>query len=232
MKSAVISGDIISYTALNKAEKIKLDNELQLLLRMLNKKYNVFGRIIKGDYIECYIPKTEQVLRIALIIKTFIKNAALRIKSGKPGRRDRIKLFQTYGIRLAVGIGDLSRLDVNEGVMDGEAIYYTGRLISGTETSNKERVSVKNSIFIKIYDDNLNNEFVPLITLLDKIISDTTAKQSEVMFYKLQGFSETEIAKIVNVSQSAINQHSTSAGWNAIEKAVLRFEKVIKEKIK
>ena len=116
--------------------------------------------------------------------------------------------------------------------MDGEAIYYTGRIISGIETSNKERVSVKNSLFIKIYDDNLNNEFVPLITLLDKIISDTTAKQSEVMFYKLQGFSETEIAKIVNVSQSAINQHSTSAGWNAIEKAVLRFEKVIKERIK
>lgn len=231
IKSAVISGDIIAYTSLNKDERIELDERLRDMLNDLSQKFNVYGRIIKGDYLECYIPDTEKVLRIALIIKAYIKKIAPLIQKNRKEKSGRLKFFEIYGIRLAIGIGDLSRLDTTKGVMDGEAIYYSGRLISGKETYDKERINVKNSLFIKIYDNNLNDEFIPLIYLLDKIISDATAKQSEILFYKLQNYSENEIAKILNVSQSAVNQHSTSLGWNAVEKSVLRFEEVINKKV-
>ena len=231
MKSAIISGDIISYTALNSSEKMLLDKKLKYLLQLLKKEYDVFGRIIKGDYIECYVPETSKVLRIALIIKSFIKNIAFEIQSGKK-KDNRLKTFQTYGIRIAIGIGDLERLDLKNGIIDGEAIYMSGRLISNLKTYDKERATVKNTLFIKTYNDELNNEIGALIALLDKIILDATAKQSEVIFYKLREFNETEIAKILKISQSAVNQHSTSVGWNAIEKAVLRFEQVITEKVK
>lgn len=232
MKSAIISGDIISYTTLNESEKLKLEKELNSFLLLLKKEYNVFGRIIKGDYMEFYIPETEKALRIALIIKSFIKYIAFGIKTKNNTQNDRIKTFQTYGIRLAIGIGDLERLDLKKGIIDGEAIYMSGRLISSLKTYDKERAIVKNTLFIKTYSNNLNNEMDALITLLDKVISDATAKQSEVIFYKLRNFSEKEIAKILDISQSAVNQHSTSAGWNAIEKAVLRFEHIIKERVK
>ena len=231
MKSAIISGDIISYTALNSSEKIILDKKVETFLQLLKKEYDVFGRIIKGDYLECYIPETNKVLRIALIIKSFIKNIAFEIQPDKT-KNNRLKTFQTYGIRIAIGIGDLERLDLENGVIDGEAIYMSGRLISNLKTYDKERATVKNTLFIKTYCDNLNNEMDALIALLDKVILDATAKQSEVIFYKLRSFNETEIAKKLNISQSAVNQHSTSVGWKAIEKAVLRFEDVIKEKVK
>jgi len=232
MKASIISGDIISYTSLNNKEKLKIEQKLKHLLTLFKKDYNVFGRIIKGDYLEFYIPETEKVLRYALIIKCYIRFIAFEIQSKTKTKQNRLKLFQTYGIRLAIGIGELERLDLKKGIIDGEAIYMSGRLINSLKTYDKERAVVKNTLFIKTYDKELNDETEALISLLDKVISDTTAKQAEVLFYKLRGFSETEISKRLKVSQSAVNQHSTGAGWNAIEKAVLRFEEVIKAKIK
>ena len=232
MKSAIISGDIIAYTTLNKNEKLKLEKELNAFLKLLKKEYDVFGRIIKGDYLECYIPETYKVLRIALIIKSFIKTIVFEIKSSTKEKTNRLKTFKTYGIRIAIGIGDLERLDFKKGIIDGEAIYMSGRLISNLKTYDKERATVKNTLFIKTYNDELNGEMNALIALLDKVFLDATAKQAEVIFYKLRSFNEIEIAEILRISQPAVNQHSTSAGWNAIEKAVLRFEEVIKEKVK
>ena len=38
---------------------------------------------------------------------------------------------------------------------------------------------------------------------------------------------EDEIAKRLGIGQSAVNQHSTSVGWNAIDEAVNYFKMVI-----
>jgi hypothetical protein len=39
---------------------------------------------------------------------------------------------------------------------------------------------------------------------------------------------ETSISNKLKIAQSVVNTHSTSVGWNAIEKAVIWFSKVIK----
>jgi hypothetical protein len=44
------------------------------------------------------------------------------------------------------------------------------------------------------------------------------------------GYNEESIVKKLNKRQSTVNEQSTIAGWNAIEKAVQRFENVIKNK--
>jgi len=44
------------------------------------------------------------------------------------------------------------------------------------------------------------------------------------------GNNEESIVKKLNKRQSTVNEQSTIAGWNAIEKAVHRFENVIKNK--
>jgi hypothetical protein len=43
----------------------------------------------------------------------------------------------------------------------------------------------------------------------------------------LLGKSEEEIKNILKKSQSTINQHSTTAGWNAIENTIKYFERII-----
>ncbi len=232
MINAIISGDIIAYTSLSKKGKNLFDSKILALTEVLKKEFNVFVRLIKGDYIECYIPETSEVLRVTLIIKSYIKAIAKEIAENSKSNDDRTSFLKKYGIRLAIGIGELSRLDIDKGIIDGEAIYFSGRLLSKKSTSDKNKISIKDTLYLQTNNENLTNEFIPLISLIDEIINRNTAKQSEIIYYKLLGFDEKSIAKKTGRYQSTVNQHSTSAGWNAIEKAVLRFEQVIKEKVK
>jgi hypothetical protein len=227
IKKAVLSGDIIASTSLNIAAKEHLEEKLKELIDQLKREYKIFGRLIKGDYIECALPDAEEALRFALVIKCFVKSIASDNKLFA-GSDKRSKFFKTHGIRLAIGYGELERYDPLQGVMDGEAIYLSGRKISSSGTYKKERVIIKNSLYFVSTIERYNKEFEPLLMLIDHLISKGTARQCEVLMHKLLGKSEEEIGQLMNIAQPVVNQHSTSIGWNAIEKAVQRFNDVIK----
>ena len=69
-----------------------------------------------------------------------------------------------------------------------------------------------------------------MLGLLDVLFKDATARQSEILYYKLLGLNEEEIAAKLNIKQSAVNQHSNAVGWKAIEATVNYFEKLNFEK--
>ena len=73
MNRTVISGDIVSSTSLNDVGRILIEDSLRELLIELNNSFNVYGRIIKGDYLECVVPEAQNALRVALAIKSFVK---------------------------------------------------------------------------------------------------------------------------------------------------------------
>ncbi len=230
MNHAVISGDIIASTSLNTIGKTKIEANLNSLIKELKKKYGVYGRVIKGDYVECYVPEISDVFRIALAIKSFVKSIEVSGEDVNSNESGRFKLFKTYGIRLAIGIGELSRIDLKNGIIDGDAIYFSGRIMNTDTTHNKEKVTIKNTLFIKSNDDELDREIQPLLSLIDVLISRNTQKQCEVLYLKLIGYNEEAIVKKLRKKQSTVNEQSTISGWNAIEKAVQRFEDVMKNK--
>lgn len=220
MIRATISGDVVASTKLSVPSRSVLETGVQELLQKLRADFNVYGRVIKGDYFECYLPNPADALRVALITKCFIKSLPV---NGAVG----IKQFKTHGIRLAIGIGEISRFDEKKGIIDGEAIYLSGRLISRQGDVSGTKKIIKSTLFMDATNKQLVDEFEPVLALLDILIAKGTARQCEVVYFKLLGESEDDIARKLNVSQSAINQHSTSVGWNAIEKTVDRFSYVI-----
>lgn len=228
MNYATISADVISYTSLSETEKRKLETDIKELLSDLSERYrkqSFFGRLIQGDYIECAVKAPEYSLRIALLLKTFIKSIAIQtIKSNK----SRLKYFFEHGIRLAVAVAPLIKLDPENGIIDGEAIYLSGRTIKSYTTSDKQKIVIKNTLFFCSPDNQLQDQFDTLFSLLDTIISRCSAKQCEVIFYKLLNLSEKDIAKKLAKYQSTISQHSTAAGWLSIEKALNYYENTIK----
>jgi len=226
MNYSVISGDIVSSTGLHTQDRKFVEENLQILLKDLKEEYNVYGRIIKGDYLESVVPNATEGLQVALAIKCFVKAIPIETKAYTE-TDNRIKQFITHGIRLAIGYGQLSRYNPEEGVIDGEAIYLSGREISGETTYNKERIVIKNTLFFASNDENLNKNFLPLLALLDVLLSKATSRQCEILYLKLMNNQEDEIAKHLGISQSAVNQHSTSVGWNAIEEAVNYFKMII-----
>ena len=216
---AAISADIVSSTSLCIEETIALKQRIEDLFSVLENKFPGFwGRIIKGDYIECLLPSAKDSFRVALIIKSCIKSFPVAESKKK-------KLFQTYGIRIAVGIGDMRIVDKEHGIMDGEAIYLSGRTLSGMGAPNK------NGTFIIEPADKQLKPALQTVGMLTDALLNTTRRQSEVVYYKLLSKSEQEIADILGVKQSGINQHSTSAKWYCIEEALDYFEQLNFENI-
>ena len=228
MNSSTISADIVSYTSLAVEDKRKLEGLIKKLLTELTEKYEVygfFGRVVQGDYIECAMNSPVHALRVALLLKTLVKSYELE---GSHKAIKRTKYFKEYGIRIAIAVAPLSLLDQKNGIIDGEAIYLSGRAIKEMSTSNKQKVIIKNSMFFCSSNKDEQDKFDTIISLIDTIFSKCSSKQCEVIHYKLMDFSEKELSIELNRNQSTISQHSTAAGWNAIEKAVKYFENYIK----
>ena len=96
---ATISADIVRSTSLQTGDLIELRNRLRGLLDDLEKDYQGFwARITRGDSIECVVSDYRYVLRIAILIKLFVKIQV--------DRYDCHELLQRYGIRFSVGIAE------------------------------------------------------------------------------------------------------------------------------
>ena len=105
--------------------------------------------------------------------------------------------------------------------MDGEAIYLSGRALSPMGTPNKE-----GTFLIEPADKQLKPALQTIGMLTDALLNNATKRQSEIIFYKLLSKNEQEIADILDINQSAVNQHSTSAKWYCIEEALNYFEQL------
>lgn len=211
---ATISADIVSSTSLSEVETIELKQYIEEQLRMLETLYpGSWGRLIKGDYIECVVPNASNAFRIALIIKNSIKAFEVEKTLGS-------KLFYTYGARISIGIGGMRIVDREQGIMDGEAIYLSGRSLAKMGSLSK------GALTIETINENLSQNLRVIAVLTDAILNDATPKQSQVIYYKLLGYKESEIAEKMKIYQSGVNNHSSSAKWYCIEEALNYFEQI------
>ena len=221
MVRATISADIVSSTSLSVEELMLLQSEIRRFLDELAEKSQGkdWGRLFKGDSVEIFLHDPHEALRVAMLLKTLVK------KTFSWGKETNVRreLFRKYGIRLAIGIGEMRIVDKKQDILDGEAIYCSGRLL---EKATKEKLSIKRSIFFACPNPLLTEYMDVMVGLLDALLKNATSRQNEILYYRLLGKNEREIAEMLNVKQSAVNQRSNSAGWKAVESALNYFEKL------
>lgn len=226
-KKIVLSADIIAFTSLNEELRNKLIEYLTIFIKSIEKDFKAYGRIIKGDYIEIVVENPMDALTIMLQIKSYVKSFSLNIKDTK--NSNRLKNFKNYGVRIAMGYGLLDKYDKANGIIDGEAIYFSGRKLNEeTKTYNKERIVIKSTLFFISENDVLNQNINTILSLIDILLNNATAKQCKILYFRLLGLTEQEIAKEVDAKQPTVNKQLTSIGWNAIEKSIKYFEQIIK----
>ena len=220
MIRATISADIVSSTALSVFDLMHLQSVIRQFLDELSVKSQDadWGRLFKGDSVEIFLSNPHEALRTALLLKALVKKTF--VESNMEAKQS---LFKKFGIRIAIGIGEMRVADKNRDVLDGEAIYYSGRAL---EKGTKESLSVKRSMYFACKDSLFSEQMDVMLGLLDMLFKEATSKQCEVLYYKLMGMNEVEIAEKLGVVQSVVNQHSNAIGWNAIESAVNYFEKL------
>lgn len=221
MVQATISADIVSSTSLSVEELTLLQSEIRRFLESLSEKSQGknWGRLFKGDSVEIFMYDPHEALRVALLLKTLVKKTFPWKKDTNAKR----ELFRKHGVRLAIGIGEMRTADQKQDILDGEAIYYSGRLL---EKATKEKAIIKRSMLFESSDSLMTEELNMMLGMLDVMLRNATSRQNEILYYKLLGKKEKEIASLLNIRQHSVNQQSNSVGWNAIESAVKYFEKL------
>lgn len=207
---ATISADIIRSTSLERRDMEQLNMFLKDFLFKMEEQFEGFwGRIVRGDGVECVVENPKDVLRIAAILKSWLRFYSLY------SYKDPVPAF---GVRISIGIGDMRIVDRKNGILDGEAIYLSGRNL------DKMGKRYRNSMVFSVAEEGKEKLLNTLAYLVNTIIAKDSPRQCEVIYYKMLGMNEEELAERLHTTRSAVNQRSFGAGWSAIEKALDYFE--------
>lgn len=217
---ATISADIVRSTSMNTEDLIELRNRLRDLFQDFEEDYPGFwARIVRGDSIECVVPDYNDALRIAILIKLYVKMRVSEFECSE--------MLQRYGIRFSIGVADIKYADKKEDIINGPAIYLSGRNLD--EISRRENVMT--AFEIGQAPKPLSNLLDSYVAMVSGIVDSYSAKQAEVVFLKLLGFKEMEISERVGVSQSSVNTRAANAQWGLLNTAIKDFEALEIEQI-
>ena len=217
---ATISADIVRSTSMGTTDLLELRRGLQGLVGDLEEDIPGFwARIVRGDSLECVVPDSRDALRIAILLKLFVKMRVADYNCSE--------MLQRHGIRFSIAVGDLEYANKNEDIIDGPAIYRSGRNLD--EISRK---GVRMSIFeLDREPRSLSYLLDSYVALICDLVDSYSAKQAEVVYYKLLGFKEVEISGRLGIYQSSVNVRATNAQWGLLNRAIKDFETFDLEKV-
>ena len=210
---ATLSADIVRSTSLQTDDLIELKNRLLNLFDDLEKDYHGFwARIVKGDGIECYIPEHRYALRIAVLLKLFVKMQA--------DKCDCSEMLQKYGIRFSIGVSRGIYENRKQDIIDGPAIYISGR--------NLDIISRKTNVYSIVEVDGASEEMNcfldSYVAMVSNLVDSYSVKKAEVVYDKLLGYKEREISERLGIFQSSVNTRSSNAQWGLLNIAIKDFE--------
>ena len=210
---STISADVVDSTKLTKEGMVELRDSINAFISEIQQiDPSAWGRLTRGDFVECVVPRPEKALRIALLLKTHLKALDL------PIIKDENSQLSVYGARIAIGIGTMRTIDRQNDVMDGEAIYLSGRQI------DLKTPTTRGTLVLCAKDEPRFIDLNAICVLIDALVNKITSRQANVVYYKLLGMKVDSIAALLGITQSAVSQHAIQASWYAIEYAVRTFE--------
>ncbi len=218
MKQAAISADIVSSTSLSRDSMIGLHGRLKEYLAMMEHRYEGFwGRIVRGDSVECILPHPEDAFEAAILLKAWVK-------SFESGEEERSTRFSRYGLRVAIGIGEMKTVDRALDMMDGDAIYRSGRTLDRLVGRSKYAFSVS-------MDDEADEQALQVIcSLVNQLLNHATARKCETLCARILSADSSETAARMGISVSGVNQTLKDIGWSAIEQAIAYYRKILSKR--
>lgn len=212
---AVITADLIdsslySRTLLNK------------VLKALNTEFNSVQQEFPNDDLKFKIYRGDSFQGVTTNLKLAL-NIALRLKSClnkiKVTREEEVSQVDA---KFAIGIGSFDFKAATLAESNGQAFQFSGRTLDDMKNDARR-------IRLKTASENINSEFEASLFLLDAIMEKWSRASAEVVYYLLLEMKETEIAEVLSISQSAVNQRKKACGWEAISALLKRFETIVAE---
>lgn len=218
---ATISADIIKSTSLDKNTLLELQNHLRVFIEMIPSQFpGCWGRLTRGDNLECVVPSAKLSMLLAVMLKCHVKAFGVKFLQGK-GRSAGQLQFLRHGVRIAIGLGSLRTSDPNHDIIDGKAIYASGRALDGMSSRMRSNLIIEGEHVTKL------KPVQAILGLTDALLTHATPRQCEILLLRFRGMSEQEIARVRSISQVAVNAHLRRAGWYALSQAVQAFEEIV-----
>ncbi|MFD1095846.1 hypothetical protein [Salegentibacter chungangensis] len=216
---AVITADLIDSS--NYGEEM-----LNLVINRLKQEFKMIAgeqapndfRIYRGDSLQGVVYRPSEALLLALRLKTAVNMLESDEKS--PSSR---AAAVSADLRIAIGVGSIEVERKNISESNGQAFRFSGLTLDEMKYESRK-------LRLKTPEENINQEFNVSLSFLDLTTERWSTASAEVIYYLLQDKKETEIAALLKISQSAVNQRKKAAGWDAIKVLLERYEKVISEK--
>ena len=197
---SVITADLVRSTESRLTQQQRIQ-QLQQNLTEINELPDNGGvlqefTIFRGDAFQGALQSVQSSLRVAMFLR-----ASIRSTMG-------------LDVRQAIGIGLNAELIENSAMLStGEAFIHSGHLLD--ELSAHKRLQRK--ISVASGDQRFDDEFNTCFDLLEVTSRRWTDKEAEGIKLRLKGLNQAEIAKQLNINQSAVNKRLQSAGWFALD---------------
>ena len=211
---AVITGDIVASSLLSSNKRKMLHKVMVDSSKVLQDEFKdavpMGVDIFRGDSWQIILSKPAKALRLALFYR-----AILRAKMES----------HRFDTRMAIALGYVDFIPGNrasEGY--GEAYQLSGKAL---ESMPKAR----NMSFV-FPGMELEEVLNVVIQLIDSISSRWSDRQALAVTGALRGWKQEKIAEKwwkKKVSQQAVAQHLSRAGWYPVEKGILFFEQCLRE---
>ena len=222
MIRATVSADIVRSTSLDEKSIILMQEHLHEYLAVIEKHFpGCWGRVVRGDCLECVLDNAKLALRLALMLKCHVKAFNMKTDMYVNARFGPRFFFNRYGVRISIGFGDLRTNDRTHGIIDGPAIYNSGRSLDSMSTRMRTNIVVSGG------ESTIIRMVQTIAALCDIILTRASSRQCEVLYLRMLGMREQEIANKICVTQVAVNALLRRAGWYALEEAIDTFEEVI-----
>jgi len=213
---AVITGDLANSSKMKTEERDKILLILKKEFETLKDSYLVDFKIFRGDSFQAFTQIPEEALTISFIIKSLLNK--LQRDNGNTKKAKGLKPY--FNARMAIGLGSVDFLKENPGESDGEAFRNSGLSLDQMKAKGQQ-------VIIKSPWEEINQEFETECKLLDAITDKWLTASAEVIYLLLMGYKEQEIADILKISQSAVNQRKKSANWEAVDFMLNRYKNIV-----
>ncbi len=213
MLKAVLTADIKRSTMLDSFELENIQKTVKEQVLELEQQGSVSKiSFFRGDSFQVLVNHPEEALRVALLLKTSINMR--KVDHDQKSRRAK----PLYDVTISIGLGKVEQdIDINR--QNERPFILSGR---GLDYLKKQNHTL--GVFTGHEENDIT--YATIFELYDWIMKQWSVTSVEVVYYKLKGLKEREIAPLLNISQSAVNQRSQAACWNGLEQIIAHFKTI------
>lgn len=211
---AIITGDIVASSLLSSNKRKMLHKVMVDSSKVLQDEFKdavpMGVDIFRGDSWQIILSKPAKALRLALFYR-----AILRAKMES----------HRFDTRMAIALGHVDFIPGNR-ASEGYGEAYQ---LSGKALESMPKASNMSFVFPGMELEKVLNV---VIQLIDSISSRWSDRQALAVTGALRGWKQEKIAEKwwkKKVSQQAVAQHLSRAGWYPVEKGILFFEQCLRE---